>query len=323
MKLEDLNKPRDLLSEEDLLIYESTPYPFNLPIIAGALRTKLEEDPDYEMFVPMVYYKSQVYEKEKKNSPVIKPYKIYVSNKGVIFDGKRNVVIPTRCYGENAYEVFSVVCHKKPVLFTVHRAVACSFVEITDDCGPAHPRDLIINHLNGVKNSNPSTNLEWTTPTGNNVHAITTGLRSGVAGWKNNRSKPVKGTVLIGKHSGHEFILCGAKESEENGFFMAGISLCCLGTWEKYKNCSWAWASEEEIEKLPKGLDPDIKKTISFIVGRVKSKIKATHSKTGETFVIHRGYPEILELGFSPNSVSEVINGRKKTHKKYVFERVA
>lgn len=55
----------------------------------------------------------------------------------------------------------------------LHRMVA----EIFQPC-PGEFDDYIVNHLNGVKSDNWADNLEWTTYSGNSIHAYQTGLRN-------------------------------------------------------------------------------------------------------------------------------------------------
>lgn len=54
--------------------------------------------------------------------------------------------------------------------FTIHRLVARHFISVTD------PDLTVVNHINGNKQDNNFTNLEWTTTRLNTIHAIETGL---------------------------------------------------------------------------------------------------------------------------------------------------
>ena len=64
-----------------------------------------------------------------------------------------------------------VILHKnnKKYNLRVHRVVATEFID-----NPLNKP--YVNHLNGNKADNRSKNLEWVTPSENNIHAINTGL---------------------------------------------------------------------------------------------------------------------------------------------------
>lgn len=314
--------PNDFLNGEDLKIYKESVYPFNLRVLYNKLMEKLKEDPDFEIWVSLHYYRWERAIKTSKNKELLAPPTILISNRGRVYDKRRKAFINTRRYGEDWYNVFSLNYGKRIITFTVHRAIGCSFIPVPEKYGIAGFYDLVINHIDGKKPNNDMDNLEWVTQLDNNIHALDNGLRFGVSGWKNNRSKPVKGTILEGPHKGLEFIICGAKDAKQHGFFMAGISLSCLGGCPAYRNCSWVWATAEEIEKLDKGISKEVRETIEFFKGKVKSDIEVTCIKTGNVFIITRGYPEILELGFNPSEVTAVVKGRRKTHKGHKFARI-
>lgn len=61
---------------------------------------------------------------------------------------------------------------RKPKRFKVHRLVAMLFLEENIYNKPT------VNHIDGVKNNNHYSNLEWATIKENNQHAIDTGLRN-------------------------------------------------------------------------------------------------------------------------------------------------
>lgn len=67
--------------------------------------------------------------------------------------------------GTNGY--IRVIIEKR--CYNVHRLVASAFIERPEG------RD-VVNHINGVKTDNRVENLEWTTTTGNGIHAHRTGL---------------------------------------------------------------------------------------------------------------------------------------------------
>lgn len=320
--MQEFKTPKDLLSEDDLKKYKEYMYPFNLKVLYDALLDKLKEDPDYEIWVPLNYFQWESSLKKRSRSEHITPPSIIISSQGKVYDRRREVFINTRTYGDEWYSVFSLWYGRRVITFPLHRAIGCSFIPVGKEYGILGYSDLVMNHLDGKKNNNKIPNLEWTTQLGNNLHALQNKLRVGCSGWKNNRSKPVKGTILEGAYRGHEFIICGAKEAKQYGFFMAGISLSCLDGCDSYKNCSWSWATDEEIKLLPTGIDEDKRNTINFFKGTVKSKIKATCLTTGKTFIITKGMPEIIELGFRPSEVTSVIKGKRKSHKGHTFIRI-
>ena len=82
-------------------------------------------------------------------------------------DGKR---IKSYKYGDRLFSSYSVKETKK--LLSVHLAVALAWVENDDP----HLK-TIINHKDGNPMNNWYENLEWTTYSGNNYHAVNTGLR--------------------------------------------------------------------------------------------------------------------------------------------------
>lgn len=68
------------------------------------------------------------------------------------------------------YLLFTTKVGDKVKSRSVHRDVAKAFVE-------GYEPGLVVNHLDGSKTNNVSTNLEWTTYTGNNRHAVIAGLQ--------------------------------------------------------------------------------------------------------------------------------------------------
>jgi hypothetical protein len=91
---------------------------------------------------------------------------VYVNKDGEIYNEK------TGKYGSysddgGAYPVFTI-------RLPVHRIMAETFLDKPEDIDE---KDLIVNHLDGDKRNPCLSNLEWTTYSGNNIHAYKTGLR--------------------------------------------------------------------------------------------------------------------------------------------------
>ncbi len=94
-----------------------------------------------------------------------------VTQRGLIYwkiDGSR---VKTYKHGDRLFASYPDGKNRK--LLAVHRAVALAWVE---NDNPSV--NTIVNHLDGNPMNNWYKNLEWTTYSGNNYHAIATGLRS-------------------------------------------------------------------------------------------------------------------------------------------------
>lgn len=87
---EDNKTLSDLFTKEELKEYNKTEYPFNLSILHTALKLKLEEDPEYEVWAPLIYYRSAAYMKKSKGRLLLRPYKVFISNKGRVLSLRRD-----------------------------------------------------------------------------------------------------------------------------------------------------------------------------------------------------------------------------------------
>lgn len=98
----------------------------------------------------------------------IKKDKYLISNYGTIKN--LNDVIMKPFISNTGYLRVGLATDKgKRKNYSIHRLVALMFVPNPND-------DSIVNHLNGIKTENYYLNLEWTTQSSNNIHALNTGL---------------------------------------------------------------------------------------------------------------------------------------------------
>jgi hypothetical protein len=253
--LGDHQTVKDLLSAEQFTRYQETEYPFNLSILHTALKLKLEEDPDYEVWAPLVYYK---YAKFAGGPSLMQtPHKLFISNKGRVCSlrGKAPLVL-AYCVEEDSYPRFSVRDKKDKPAFMIHRAVACTFISLSEELIHSHPKDLQVNHVDGDKLHFAADNLEWCTPKGNVDHALKAGLIT--TGPEDSQVKAVKGKVLLGKYAGLEFILFGRKDFEPAGFTQSNISACCAKRLKKHRGCEFSFATEEEVKALQRGISEEV-----------------------------------------------------------------
>jgi len=318
------NTVEDLFLAEELKEYTTRVYPFNLDILHMALKAKLEEEPDYEVWVPLIYYKCLQYVKKGDSNLVLSPYKIFISNKGRIgslrgIRGKPVLIIKQGLSG--GYATVNLLVGKVQEGFLIHRALGCCFIPVPDTLA-MHPKDLQINHMDGVKLNVDLGNLEWCTPLGNTTHAHVTGLMPKNKGLDNEKTIPLKGVVLVGEFKGYEFIIAGGKECIGYGLLPAAIRQCYLGVIKKHCNCQWSIATKDEVEQLPRGIPDEILASIKTFNPRIKTSILATEIATGKTLTITGGLQEMLSLGFVQSGVSAVLTGKNKSHKGYTFKPV-
>jgi hypothetical protein len=316
--------PKDLLNDKDYREYQLIDYPFNLSILYAALKEKLREDPDYEVWVPLVYYKLVSHMADKERNPVVAPYNVFISNKGSVVSLRRKEpLILATMYGDGGYEVVPIsIPGKYGEKLAVHRALCCAFIPPLDELKLEHPKDLQVNHRNGIKSDNELTNLEWETPSGNTLHAHANGLASVMSGWDDPRTVPVKGTLLVSGHKGFQFVLAGFKDITSYGFDCSSVYLCCKGEIKWSRGCSWEYASADDISTLPKVIPDDIKEIIRTLDPLTTYEIEATNLKTGEVYTLTGGRKEMIKRGFIPTCVYDVMTGKRNKHKGYTFKKV-
>jgi hypothetical protein len=248
---------KDLFTKEELLRYEQTHYPFNLSILHNALKAQLELDPDYEVWVPFVYYKNANSPQAKSPELVRRPYKILISNKGNVCSLRGRIPKPLYPYlVNNKYIDVCIQTEMGSESFKLHRALACAFIPIPPELGGTHPNRLEVNHVNAVKTNFSLDNLEWTTPIGNMAHAHALGLNPVPL-------RPNKGVVVFGEYAGLEFVLAGKKAILENGFKPPNVTACCKGRSKRHRGCIFTYATKDEVNSLPNGISEEVRKALS------------------------------------------------------------
>lgn len=155
-----------LLTPEELENNKKVIYPFNLKSISEALCAKLDADPNYEVFLPLVYFRHKP-SVTTPGAPIkISPYKYFISNKGRVVN-LRNPLAPKyleETVNSDGYPSVTITIRKKAETITIHRAIACAFVGVSDEVAVYHPRDLIVVHKDNDPLNYQPYNLKWTTP---------------------------------------------------------------------------------------------------------------------------------------------------------------
>jgi len=305
-------------TEESMEAYKTTSYPFNLSLVKERLDARLQEDPEYEVFLPVSYYGYEIKIKDKLNHGAVQPYGWFISNKGNVYSAKLKSLIKQQL---NSTGYRQVVCAfgSKQRNMVVHRMVACAFIPLKEHHTEAalHPKDLEVNHVKGIKENNSYSSLEWVTPKENQEHAISTGLAK--TGKDREITKPLKGRVIRGNFIGHEFIVFGVKDLESYGFDQGACSNAANGKLKSHGNCKWTFATEEECESLPNTIPDHILKDIQETCPIAKYRTVGTNILTGE-IVSFIGKKKCKELGFNPEAIGNMIAGRTTSHKGHTWK---
>lgn len=96
-------------------------------------------------------------------------YDYKVSNTGKVYSNRRNKEMKLKTT-KDGYKALTLSKPNKRKEFTVHRLVALAFIDNPEN----KPQ---VNHINGIKDDNRASNLEWSTQSENQLHAYTTGLQ--------------------------------------------------------------------------------------------------------------------------------------------------
>lgn len=117
---------------------------------------------------------------------------------------------------KNGYKTVSIIKDGNHKTLLVHRIVASTFIYPAD-------KSLDINHIDGIKDNNKVSNLEWCTRKENMVHAFAHGL----VGYHNpSNKKKVKISLPTGFEKEFECIEYAAKYI---GVCASGVSRACSG----------------------------------------------------------------------------------------------
>ena len=122
----------------------------------------------------------------------------------------------------------------KQLHFFVHRLVAQAFVNNPN----FKPQ---VNHIDGIKNNNSVSNLEWVTHQENRTHAAENGLVPDQWGGKNPNVKLTEPEVLL------------VKELRNKGLTLLKISEIVGTSVSNVKNITygytWAWLNKKEVDQ--------------------------------------------------------------------------
>lgn len=162
----DFNGVAHLLSPEALLDYQQQVFPFRNELLFVNLAPMLEQDPAYEVFVPLFYFKQESHISNKNDHIKVEPYKVFISNLGRVVNTRKKElewIEPT--LNSNGYHEITVsLGKKKSERLVLARAIACAFLPLGPEVGHLHPKDLQVAHLDGDKANYALSNLKWSVP---------------------------------------------------------------------------------------------------------------------------------------------------------------
>ncbi len=157
-----------------------------------------------------------------------------ISTCGKIAYVKRGKLYITRGKNKDGYFYHSVSNGRERKNIPVHRVVCSTYIPV-DDLKPETKET--VNHKNGNKGSNFTTNLEWATWEENIIHAIENDLYK-------NSIKKIKATYMLDdEHEGEIFYLPTASAAEQHGIDNAAILEAINYNYNCY-GCSWEFAED-------------------------------------------------------------------------------
>lgn len=227
-----------------------------------------------------------------------------ISTCGKIAYVKRGKLYITRGKIKGGYFYHSVNTGLGRKNIPVHRAVCSTYIP-TDNSNPE--KIETVNHKNGNKENNLSTNLEWTTWEENYMHAINNGLFNVLV-------KPIKGTYLLDdEFHGEEIYFSSINETTKFGLQNSTI-LEAINISTRAYGCKWEYVDYIPDNYSVPGWYVDLTKDKAYISIRTKP-ILATVMEgklAGLQFVIYGGN-ELSEINAYRETVYKACNGIRKS----------
>lgn len=159
-----------------------------------------------------------------------------ISDQGRVYSVRRpntkgGLLRPRR--DKNGYVTVMLYLNGEKINKKIHRLVASSFI-------PNPELKPEVNHINGQKSDNRSSNLEWSTPSENIKHAFRSGLKNHMG----ERNPGFKGWIVgVNAETGETVRMAGRAAIEESGFIQAAVSRCVLGKQRLHKGYSFSLES--------------------------------------------------------------------------------
>lgn len=160
--------------------------------------------------------------------------KYEVSNMGNVRSLKGKIKLLQQRTLNSGYLYVSLTSNCKSNNKTVHRLVAESFIPNAEGKG-------FVNHIDGNKKNNCSSNLEWVTKSENMKHAYKNGLIKNLIVPESHKKKVIQidkdGTII-------RIFSSLTEAAKETGSKIGHISSCCSGKRKTTNGYSWKYQKE-------------------------------------------------------------------------------
>lgn len=154
----------------------------------------------------------------------------FISSEGKVFNSKGKELIGGISDGYRYVDLYkNSIKHRKKI----HRLVAQAFI-------PNPENKPFINHIDGNRQNNNVTNLEWCTNQENQIHALKYGLNNnyGANCWKSRKVNQIKDGVII-KTWG-----CISDVQRELKIHLSNVVKCCNSQRKTAGGYEWQYVSE-------------------------------------------------------------------------------
>lgn len=171
----------------------------------------------------------------------------FVSDEGDIYSKKYHYRQNKDCHliklnpilANHGYFTVGLWKNKTPTIVCIHRLVAEAFIPNPDN-------KPCVNHIDGNKQNNCVSNLEWNTYSENNFHAFKCGLKKPTWLGKKGKDNPNSKIVLQIKDGKIIAEFYGAHEAQrKTGIDYRWISRCCYNEYLSSKGYHWKFKEKK------------------------------------------------------------------------------
>ena len=244
---------KDVLKEETLKVWDTLTTETKATMLHRKLLEHLENDPDFELWVPLEYWHYAVSPMQDAQVHFI-TNNVYISSKGRIYNFRRQVKDEYGDLQPTGYRYGRVTEGSTKNSFMIHRAVACCFVPKPEELTEINYTLIQANHRDNDFDNNDFRNIEWQAGTQERSVAIENELKEYERQHLDELTRPVLATSVEGVTTGQQFVLVGETEIMNHGFSVDDVYDCCNGMTDSSQGYTWQWIQEDEIDKYPRGI---------------------------------------------------------------------